>query len=296
MRIESILRGIYLKLYFFFKKKMLFTDGYNLKYYLYKNTRPNDTFNLGVRTDDTTVLYTIDKILTSPSLTKGEEIHCFDVGGYIGIVTLMMSKVLNNIKKKWKIHTFEPFEDSFKKLQENINLDSSNKNIELNYVAVSDVPGTSTLETYQDTPGENHLKIYNLNNDQPSISFKNIKVITLRDYINKNNIKNIAICKVDTEGADYFNHPDIAVDGVIQHGGSTTPTALNGGAGDGVNYGGGIVVLCARKIQGYGTIEASGETTTGGGVIFIVSQDIPLTGVLTDVTGYASGTVKTFKV
>ena len=99
-----------------------------------------------------------------------------------------------------------------------------------------------------------------------------------------------------TEGADYFNHPDIAVDGVIQHGGSTTPTALNGGAGDSVNYGGGIVVLCARKIQGYGTIEASGETTTGGGVIFIVSQDIPLTGVLTDVTGYASGTVKTFTV
>jgi hypothetical protein len=99
-----------------------------------------------------------------------------------------------------------------------------------------------------------------------------------------------------TEGADYFNHPDIAVAGVIQHGGSTTPTALNGGAGDSVNYGGGIVVVCARKIQGYGTIEASGETTTGGGVIFIVSQDIPLTGVLTDVTGYASGTVKTFKV
>ena len=99
-----------------------------------------------------------------------------------------------------------------------------------------------------------------------------------------------------TEGAEYFNHPDIAVEGIIQHGGSTTASALNGGAGDSVNYGGGVVVLCARKIGGYGTIEASGETTTGGGVIFIVSQDIPLTGVLTDVTGYASGTVKTFKV
>lgn len=99
-----------------------------------------------------------------------------------------------------------------------------------------------------------------------------------------------------TEGAEYFNHPDIAIDGVIQHGGSTTATALVGGAGDSVNYGGGIVVLCARKLQGYGTIEASGETTTGGGVIFIVSQDIPLTGILTDVTGYAAGTVKTFKV
>ena len=99
-----------------------------------------------------------------------------------------------------------------------------------------------------------------------------------------------------TEGAEYFNHPDIAVSGVIQHGGSTTATALVGGAGDSVNYGGGVVVVCARKIQGYGTIEASGETTTGGGVIFIVSQTIPLTGVTTDVTGYAAGTVKTFKV
>ena len=99
-----------------------------------------------------------------------------------------------------------------------------------------------------------------------------------------------------TEGAEYFNHPDIAVAGVIQHGGSTTATALTGGAGDSVNYGGGVVVVCARKIQGHGTIVASGETTTGGGVIFIVSQSIPLTGIATDVTGYASGTVKTFKV
>jgi hypothetical protein len=99
-----------------------------------------------------------------------------------------------------------------------------------------------------------------------------------------------------TVGAEYFNHPDIAVGGVIVHGGQTTPVALQGGAGDSVSHGGGIVVLCARKIQGYGTIKATGEATTGGGVIFIISQDIPLTGVLTDVTGYADGTVKTFKV
>ena len=99
-----------------------------------------------------------------------------------------------------------------------------------------------------------------------------------------------------TEGAEYFNHPDIAVDAIILNAGQTTPQPLNGGAGDSVNYGGGVVVVCARKIQGYGTIEASGESTTGGGVVFIISQDIPLTGVLTDVTGYADGTVKTFKV
>lgn len=99
-----------------------------------------------------------------------------------------------------------------------------------------------------------------------------------------------------TLGAEYFNHPDIAVQAMILHAGQTTPTALQGGAGDSVNHGGGVVIVCARKLQGYGKIEASGESTTGGGVIFIVSQDIPLTGVVTDVTGYADGTVKTFRV
>ena len=98
------------------------------------------------------------------------------------------------------------------------------------------------------------------------------------------------------EGAAYFNHPDVAIPAIIVNAGQTTPVALNGGAGDSVNYGGGVVVVCARKLQGYGTIEASGETTTGGGVVFIVSQSLPLTGIATDVTGYAAGTVKTFKV
>ena len=205
MQLESKLRGIFLKLYFFFKKKRLFKDGYGLSYYLYKNTRPNDTFNLGVRTDDTTVLYTIDKILSSPTLTDSNNIHCIDVGGFIGIVTLMMSKALKNNEKNWKIHTFEPFEESFVRLSENVNLDSSRKNILLHKLAISDTPGVSTLKTYQNAPGENHLDLnIQKKNNENSYSLKNIKVITLKDYINKNDIDHINICKVDTEGADYF--------------------------------------------------------------------------------------------
>ena len=205
MQLESKFRGIFLKIYFFFKNKRLFKDGYGLSYYLYKNTRPNDTFNLGVRTDDTTVLYTIDKILSSPTLTDSNNIHCIDVGGFIGIVTLMMSKALKNNEKNWKIHTFEPFEESFVRLSENINLDSSKKNILLHKLAISDTPGVSTLKTYQNAPGENHLdsNIKKKNNEN-SYSLKNIEVITLKDYINKNDIDHINICKVDTEGADYF--------------------------------------------------------------------------------------------
>jgi len=99
-----------------------------------------------------------------------------------------------------------------------------------------------------------------------------------------------------TEGIEYFNHPDLAIQGFIVHGGDTTPAPIFGGSGDTVSAGGGIVVLCARNISGYGTVYATGESTTGGGAIFLVSQDIPLTGLATDVTGHSNGNVKTFKV
>jgi hypothetical protein len=88
----------------------------------------------------------------------------------------------------------------------------------------------------------------------------------------------------------------LAIQGFIIHGGDTTPSPIYGGSGDTTNAGGGIVVLCARNISGYGTVYATGEATTGGGAIFLVSQDIPLTGLATDVTGYNDGNVKTYKV
>ena len=68
-----------------------------------------------------------------------------------------MSKKLSEQKKKWKIHTFEPFYESYLKLKENINLDYNKNNIVLNNVAVSNKPGYSLLKTYKNTPGENQL-------------------------------------------------------------------------------------------------------------------------------------------
>ncbi len=204
MKLINKLRGIYLKIYFYFNNKILFKDKFGLSYYLYKNTRPNSTFITGVRTDDTTVLYTIEKILSSSSLTNNNFINCIDVGGYIGIITLMMSNVLKREQKKWKVHTFEPFEESFLRLQENINLNHFNSNVVINNVAVSDRSGISTLKIHQDAPSLNHLNINSLENDENNISQKNIKVITLSDYIYKNNIKHVTICKVDTEITDYL--------------------------------------------------------------------------------------------
>ncbi len=204
MNFISKIKAIYLKFYFKFKKKLIFKDKYGLSYYLYKNTRPSDTFKKGVRTDDSTVLYIIDKILSSATLNDKNFIQCIDVGAYIGVVTLMMSKTLQRIQKKWLVHTFEPFKETFLKLEENINLDPCKNNIKLNNIAVLDASGTKTFKTYEHSPGENHLDIETLHKYEDYIIKKNIHVTTLRDYININEIKHITICKIDTEGTDYL--------------------------------------------------------------------------------------------
>lgn len=100
---------------------------------------------------------------------------------------------------------------------------------------------------------------------------------------------------------NYFNLPRNAVVGYTLHASQTTPLPLKGGAGDGTNPGGGVVVVCARKTYGYGTIYATGyyngsTYTTGGGVIIWASQVATGTNVTFSTTGYASGTTKTFTI
>ncbi len=200
-KFKNKIRGFFLDIYFIFKDKILFKDKYGLSYYLYKNTRPKNTFNIGVRTDDTSVLFTIKKILSFSNVEKKDSIHCIDVGSYIGVITLMMSKSLEASKLKWKIHSFEPFKDTFLRLQKNIKINSFKNNIVLNNLAVSDMAGTKILKSYPDTPGQNHIGINNSIDQTNSIN-QTVKVITLRDYMLENNIKHINICKVDTEGSD----------------------------------------------------------------------------------------------
>jgi len=210
-KILNKFRGIYLNVYFYFNNKILFKDKYGLSYYLYKNTRPQDTFNIGVRTDDTSVLYTIEKILSSTNNINNDFINCIDVGSYIGVVTLMMSKTLERSKKKWKVHSFEPFKESFFRLQENINLGSFANNVILNNVAVSDKSDIKILKTYPNKPGQNHLNINTLE-DEDNIYQEMVKVITLNDYMHENNIKHVNICKIDTEGLD-----ELVIKGLYDH-------------------------------------------------------------------------------
>jgi hypothetical protein len=100
--------------------------------------------------------------------------------------------------------------------------------------------------------------------------------------------------------AEYFSLARHAVTGYMLSATQTTPLFLRGGAGDNTNYGGGVVVVCARRVSGFGTVYAtgysSGSYTTGGGVVVYVSQAIRSSAVDVNISGYASGTTKEFIV
>ena len=77
---------------------------YGLSYFLWPNTRPIDTYQRGVRTDDDTLLRLVLRI-TSALDDENKPLVCFDVGGFMGIVTLTMLKGING---NGIVHTFEP--------------------------------------------------------------------------------------------------------------------------------------------------------------------------------------------
>ena len=196
-KIVNKLKDIYLYLYLFINKRILFTDKYGLSYYLYNNTRPIDTFRKGVRTDDTTVLVTVNKLIECNLHLKN--INCIDVGAFIGVVTLMMANALNKSSNNWKIHSFEPFKKTFIRLRDNIDITYQNNNIELNNVGLSNKSGIQKMLINKDAPGSNQL-ISSSSENQEDID--EVKIITLDEYLNQRSIDHILLCKIDAEGVD----------------------------------------------------------------------------------------------
>lgn len=113
----------------------------------------------------------------------------------------------------------------------------------------------------------------------------------------------VSLPTVESGGPEYYDSPENAINGYSLHGGQQAPLALRGGAGNGSAPGGGVVVISARKIVGYGTIYADGyydvgnaQYETGGGVVIICSQFVRPSSVLVNVNGFESGSVKEFVV
>jgi len=196
-KIFNKFKDFYLYIYLFFNKRILFTDNYGLTYYIYKNTRPIDTFRKGVRTDDTTVLETVSKVIEFNLHHKN--INCIDVGAFIGVVTLMMANTLKKSKNNWTVHSFEPYKTTFIRLKDNIDISYKNNNIELNNVGLSDKSGRQKMLISSDAPGNNKLVSTAPENQNDT---DEVEIKTLDEYLTQKSVKNILLCKIDAEGVD----------------------------------------------------------------------------------------------
>lgn len=74
-------------------------------------------------------------------------------------------------------------------------------------------------------------------------------------------------------GEQWYKNSLNAVDGYSFDPSTGTVNLLKGGAGDGTNYGGGVVIVAARYLFGTGNVFAKGATNAGGGVVILISSD-----------------------
>lgn len=196
-KIKIIFLYIFIKIYFYiFESKIMKNDKFGLSYYVWRDTRPIDTFLNKIRTDDTTVISVIKEIIEN-DLNKNQKNIFFDVGAYIGLITLVFDKFSN---RKSEIHSFEPFKKNFLRLKKNINLNKI-QNIYLNNQALGDKKELVTLEDPQD-PGMTRVVKRNYNKANGN-SYHDVNSDLLESYVVKKNISNINLIKIDTEGYDY---------------------------------------------------------------------------------------------
>jgi FkbM family methyltransferase len=206
-KIINKFKDLYIYFLLSIKKRILFKDKFGLSYYLYKNTRPIDAFRRGVRTDDTTVLIVIKELINSNA--KNKEFNCLDVGAFIGVITLMMVNELRRSHISSKVHSFEPFKETFSRLKDNIEYNQMTNNVVLNNIGLADKAGVQKMSINESSPGSNQL-ISNSTEDHTKVN--QVEINTLDDYLNMKSIEHIHLCKIDAEGVD-----DLVLKGMHQY-------------------------------------------------------------------------------
>lgn len=122
----------------------------------------------------------------------------FDVGANVGRYAQMILKYNNTTE----IHCFEPHPSTFKKLENTFN-STQRKQVNLNNLGVGNQTSTLELYDYEATDGTSHASIYKdvieTLHAKKAIAVK-IDVIDLNSYITSNQISQIDLLKIDTEG------------------------------------------------------------------------------------------------
>ena len=138
----------------------------------------------------------------------------FDVGANIGLFSLFVSRLQNNVK----IYAFEPIEPIFGVLQENVHLHSlhniflfnyglsSKSNSEKLFTFYPNMAGNSTTKPLEKLKQRDAMNAV-LSEEQVEYFFQSAQVKgelrTLSSVINDLNIESIDLLKIDVEGEEY---------------------------------------------------------------------------------------------
>jgi FkbM family methyltransferase len=135
--------------------------------------------------------------------TLREGMTVFDVGAYLGEVTLLFSKFVG---PQGRVHSFEAGRASFKRLSAACDAMGC-KNIALNHLALLDRPGPVKLNIYDDenmslnTIAQRPLQDYGI--ALSPVGTEEVTATTVDDYCQKAGIGHIDLLKIDVEGAEY---------------------------------------------------------------------------------------------
>lgn len=129
------------------------------------------------------------KLLKNPTIV--------DLGGHIGTFSILMARKL---KDKCRIFTFEPDEDNYSLLEQNINLNKI-KSITPQKLAISDYVGKGFLKKEKMNTDAYHL-------DLSKKKSTNCEISTLPVVLKKQKLNKVDLLKMDIEGAEYniFQH------------------------------------------------------------------------------------------
>lgn len=123
----------------------------------------------------------------------------FDIGANIGYFTLLMARLVSNAGQ---VYVFEPNPDMLNELIKNIkiNPELSDGRIIIQKEALGNANGQKTFYC----PIEGHQGVGGLKNTEraPLEKIITVKVNTLDDYIERNDIKKIDFIKMDIEGGE----------------------------------------------------------------------------------------------
>lgn len=155
------------------------------------------------------VLSKVDEVEIVHEILKDKKGLMIDVGAHFG------TSLDSFMKDGWEIHAFEPDPKNRRKLLERI---KGKSNVKLSTEAVTNQSGLElSFYSSEVSTGISGLSSFHASHKEVA----KVHTITLKDYINTNNIKEIDFLKIDTEGHDLFvlqgfdwenhNHPEVIV-------------------------------------------------------------------------------------